>query len=132
VTHLPGEVDLCGLPTTVASWSLAIIGLFNIAGSLYAGFLRRPLSQQVLVLFWMYGSRALLVGLYLARAEDRTDLLRLSPPGWAFTWLATVPPTAAIVGKLFGVRYLGTLVRHVPPLRTRSGGSSAPTWAASR
>ena len=37
VTHLPGEVDLCGLPATVASWSLAIIGLANIAGSLLAG-----------------------------------------------------------------------------------------------
>src|SRR5207245_758440 len=34
VTHLPGEVDLCGLPASVASWSLAIIGLANIFGSL--------------------------------------------------------------------------------------------------
>jgi hypothetical protein len=34
VTHLPQEVNLCGLPPTVASWSLAIIGLANIAGSL--------------------------------------------------------------------------------------------------
>ena len=37
VTHLPGEVNLCGLPPSVASWSLAIIGLANIAGSIYAG-----------------------------------------------------------------------------------------------
>jgi len=37
VTHLPGEVNLCGLPPSVASWSLAIIGLANIFGSLYAG-----------------------------------------------------------------------------------------------
>ena len=37
VTHLPGEVDLCGLPPSVASWSLAIIGLANIFGSLFAG-----------------------------------------------------------------------------------------------
>jgi hypothetical protein len=37
VTHLPGEVNLCGLPPSVASWSLAIIGLTNIFGSLYAG-----------------------------------------------------------------------------------------------
>ena len=39
VTHLPGEVDLCGLPASVASWSLAIIGLSNIAGSFTAGWL---------------------------------------------------------------------------------------------
>ena len=38
VTHLPREVGLCGLPPTVASWSLAIIGLANIAGSLAAGW----------------------------------------------------------------------------------------------
>ncbi|WP_242632738.1 hypothetical protein [Thiothrix fructosivorans] len=37
VTHLPGEVNLCGLPPAVASWSLAIIGLANVFGSLYAG-----------------------------------------------------------------------------------------------
>ncbi len=37
VTHLPGEVNLCGLPPTVASWSLALIGLANIVGSLIAG-----------------------------------------------------------------------------------------------
>src|SRR5207244_2303461 len=37
VTHLPGEVNLCGLPPAVASWSLALIGLANIVGSLIAG-----------------------------------------------------------------------------------------------
>ena len=108
VTHLPGEVDLCGLPSTVASWSLAIIGLFNIFGSLYAGScVARYRSKDVL--FCMYSSRALLVALYLV--APKTDLtFYLFAAGLGFTWLATVPPTAAIVGKLFGVRYLGTLV----------------------
>src|SRR5947208_1921331 len=65
VTHLPGEVALCGLPAGVASWSLAISGLANIAGSLAAGWcVNRYRSKYVL--FWMYGSRALLVLLYLA------------------------------------------------------------------
>ena len=45
VTHLPGEVDLCGLPASVASWSLAIIGLSNIVGSLAAGWMRQPLPR---------------------------------------------------------------------------------------
>jgi MFS family permease len=107
VTHLPGEVNLCGLPPAVASWSLAIIGLSNIAGSLYAGScVARYRSKYVL--FWMYASRALMVGLYLL--SPRTDLtFYIFAAGLGFTWLATVPPTAAIVGKLFGVRYLGTL-----------------------
>ena len=107
VTHLPGEVDLCGLPPAVASWSLAIIGLSNIFGSLYAGScVARYRSKYVL--FWMYASRALMVGLYLI--APKTDLtFYIFAAGLGFTWLATVPPTAAIVGKLFGVRYLVTL-----------------------
>ena len=107
VTHLPGEVDLCGLPPSVASWSLAIIGLANIFGSLFAGAcVSRYRSKYVL--FWMYASRAILIALFLA--APRTDLtFYLFAAGLGFTWLATVPPTAAIVGKLFGIRYLGTL-----------------------
>ena len=107
VTHLPGEVDLCGLPASVASWTLAIIGLTNIAGSLYAGH-AVSIYRGKMVLFWMYASRALLVIAYLL--APKTDwTFYLFAAGLGFTWLATVPPTATIVGKLFGVRYLGTL-----------------------
>ena len=107
VTHLPGEVNLCGLPPAVASWSLAIIGLSNIFGSLYAGSCVARYRSKI-ILFWMYASRALMVGLYLM--SPRTELtFYIFAAGLGFTWLATVPPTVAIVGKLFGVRYLGTL-----------------------
>jgi predicted MFS family arabinose efflux permease len=107
VTHLPGEIGHCGLPPSVASWSLAIIGLTNVFGSLFAGAcIARYRSKYIL--FWMYASRALLIAIYLA--SPRTDLtFYLFSVGLGLTWLATVPPTAAIVGKLFGVRYLGTL-----------------------
>ena len=107
VTHLPGEVNLCGLPPSVASWSLAIIGLANIFGSLYAGSCVAKYRSKY-VLSAMYGSRALLVILYLM--APRTELtFYIFAAGLGFTWLATVPPTAAIVGKLFGIRYLATL-----------------------
>jgi predicted MFS family arabinose efflux permease len=107
VTHLPGEVDLCGLPASVASWSLAIIGIANIAGSLAAGWcVNRYRSKYVL--FWMYGSRAALIFLYLA-APKTVWTFYLFAAGLGFTWLATVPPTAGVVGKLFGTRYLATL-----------------------
>jgi len=107
VTHLPGEVDLCGLPASVASWSLALIGLANIAGSLSAGYwVQRYRSKYILS--WMYGSRAVLVLVYLA--APKTELtFYLFAIGLGFTWLATVPPTAAVVSKLFGTRYLATL-----------------------
>jgi MFS family permease len=107
VTHLPGEVSLCGLPPSVASWSLAIIGLANIFGSLYAGACVAKYRSKY-VLAAMYGSRALLIAWYLMMPPSALTFY-LFAAGLGFTWLATVPPTAAIVGKLFGVRYLGTL-----------------------
>ena len=64
VTHLPGEVNLCGLPPSVASWSLSIIGLANIFGSLYAGWcIARYRSKHILAA--MYASRVLLIAFYL-------------------------------------------------------------------
>jgi len=107
VTHLPGEIDLCGLPPSVASWSLALIGLANIFGSIIAGSsISRYRSKYVLAV--MYGSRALLIIWYLLM--PKTDwVFYLFAIGLGFTWLATVPPTAGIVGKLFGTRYLATL-----------------------
>ncbi|HEY9461373.1 MAG TPA: MFS transporter, partial [Paralcaligenes sp.] len=65
VTHLPGEIDLCGLPPAVAGWSLAIIGLANIFGSLIFGAcVDKYRSKYILAL--MYASRALLIAWYLA------------------------------------------------------------------
>jgi predicted MFS family arabinose efflux permease len=107
VTHLPQEVNLCGLPPTVASWSLAIIGLANIAGSLAAGFATSRFRSKY-ILAWMYGSRAVLIALYLAAPKTALTFY-LFAAGLGATWLATVPPTAGIVGKLFGVRFLATL-----------------------
>jgi MFS family permease len=107
VTHLPGEVSLCGLPPAVASWSLALIGLANIVGSLLAGAsVSRYRSKHVLA--WMYASRTALIGAYLVAPKTALTFY-IFAIGLGLTWLATVPPTAAIVSKLFGVRYLGTL-----------------------
>ncbi|QID19913.1 MFS transporter [Nitrogeniibacter mangrovi] len=107
VTHLPGEIGLCGLPASVASWTLAIIGLANIFGSLYAGWcVQRYRSKHVLA--WMYASRAVLIAVYLMAPKSELTFY-LFAAGLGFTWLATVPPTAGLVGKLFGSRYLSTL-----------------------
>lgn len=107
VTHLPGEVSLCGLPASVASGALAIIGLSNIFGSLYAGqCVARYKSKYILAA--MYGSRVLLIAGYLLLPKNEWTFYVFAA-GLGFTWLATVPPTASIVGKLFGLRYLATL-----------------------
>ena len=60
------------------------------------------------VLAAMYGSRAVLIGAYLL-APKTPATFYIFAAGLGLTWLATVPPTAAIVGKLFGIRYLATL-----------------------
>jgi len=107
VTHLPGEVSLCGLPASVGAVSLAIIGLSNVAGSIVAGLLGQ-VKRMKMILFWMYASRALAIAIYLiAPKTELTFYIFAAILG--FTWLATVPPTAGLIGKLFGPRYLATL-----------------------
>jgi predicted MFS family arabinose efflux permease len=107
VTHLPGEVKLCSLPVTVASASLSIIGGANVLGSLMAGWAGGVMRMKWL-LFGMYFSRAVAVAIYLA-APKTPATFYLFAAVLGFTWLATVPPTAGLIGKLFGVRYLATL-----------------------
>lgn len=107
VTHLPGEIQLCGLPTEVAGWSIAIIGLANIVGSLFAGWSLQYYRGKD-VLFWMYASRSALIILYLFAPKTPLTFY-IFAFGLGLSWLATVPPTAGVVGKLFGTRYLATL-----------------------
>ena len=107
VTHLPGEVGLCGLPASVAATSIAVIGLANIVGSIGAGWLGQTQRMKML-LVWMYGSRAVAVALYLVAPKTPLTFY-IFAVALGLTWLATVPPTAGLVGKLFGPRYLATL-----------------------
>ncbi|MEI6719630.1 MAG: MFS transporter [Betaproteobacteria bacterium] len=107
VTHLPGEVTLCGLPASVSATALAIIGLANIVGSIGAGWLGQ-FRRMKMILVWMYASRAVAVAIYLmAPKTPLTFYLFAAVLG--VTWLSTVAPTAGLVGKLFGTRYLATL-----------------------
>ncbi len=107
VTHLPGEVKLCALPASVAAASISIIGLANVAGSLTAGWAGGVVRMKWL-LFAMYFSRAVAVAIYLAAPKTEVTFYVFAAV-LGFTWLATVPPTAGLIGKLFGVRYLATL-----------------------
>jgi MFS family permease len=107
VTHLPSEVGLCGLSADVGATALSIIGLANIAGSLGAGYLGN-LYRMKWLLFWMYFTRAVAVLLYMAAPKEPWTFYVFAAVLGA-TWLATVPPTAGLTAKLFGVRYLATL-----------------------
>lgn len=107
VTHLPGEIALCGMSPTVASWALAIIGLANVFGSFLAGWATGHYRSKN-ILFLMYASRTVLILAYLA-APKTPMTFYLFAAGLGLTWLATVAPTAALVGKLCGTRFLATL-----------------------
>ena len=107
VTHLPSEVALCNLPASVSATSLAIIGLFNIAGSILAGALGNRFRMKNMLAL-IYASRAAIIAIYLI--SPKTPLtFYVFAAALGITWLSTVAPTAGIVGKLFGIRYLGTL-----------------------
>lgn len=107
VTHLPGEVALCGLAPAVSASALSLIGLFNIAGSLSAGALCQRYRMKA-VLMWMYAARAAIIAVFLY-APKLPVTFYLFAAALGFTYLATVPPTAGLVGKLFGPRHLATL-----------------------
>ena len=107
VTHLPGEVALCNLAPAVSGTALGLIGLFNIVGSLSAGALGTRFRMKS-ILAVMYASRAVIIGLYIL-APKTAWTFYIFAAALGLTWLATVPPTAGLVGKLFGMRYLSTL-----------------------
>jgi MFS family permease len=108
VTHLPGEVRLCGLSPTIGANSLAIIGLANVVGSLSAGWLGTRFRLKHL-LFWIYLGRATAILAFMMAPKTATTFY-IFALALGVTWLATLPPTAGIVGKLFGMRYLATLI----------------------
>ena len=91
----------------VAATSLAVIGIANIAGSLAAGAMGNHYRMKY-ILFWMYATRAVAIGLYLIAPKTPLTFYVFAAV-LGLTWLATVPPTAGLVGKLFGTRYLATL-----------------------
>jgi MFS family permease len=107
VTHLPQEVALCNLSPQVSAWSLALIGIANVFGSLAVGAMGTSYRMKYL-LFWIYFLRAIIILAYLAAPKTAVTFY-LFAIALGLTWLATVPPTAGLVGKLFGVRYLATL-----------------------
>ncbi len=106
-THLPGVVRLCNLPPAVSAWSLAVIGLFNIFGSLWIGKVITGRRLKI-ALAWIYFARALLI-LAFFFAPKTTLTFLLFAAGIGFSYLSTVPPTVGLVIKFYGVRYMATL-----------------------
>jgi predicted MFS family arabinose efflux permease len=108
VTHLPGAIELCGLPASVSGMALAALGLFNIAGSIGAGFVIQRYSMKR-TLAALYAARGIGIALFLA--APKTELTVLAFSAWmGLTYMAVLPPTAGLIGKLYGAQRLATLL----------------------
>ena len=105
--HLPGVVQACGLGPQWGGWALAMIGLFNIAGSLAIGWaMGRWRSKSLLSL--IYAVRGLAVAAFLFAPKTGTTVLVFAAV-MGLTYLSTVPPTAGLVAKFFGPANMATL-----------------------
>jgi MFS family permease len=106
-THLPGVVAACGLPPEVGGWSLAMIGLFNIVGSLGMGWaVGRWRMKSLLAL--LYATRGLAVLVFLLAPKTPAVMLIFAAV-MGVTFLSTVPPTVGLVAKMFGTTNMAML-----------------------
>ena len=107
VVHMPAYLVQCGLSPEAGSWAIAIIGLFNIIGSLAAGYLGGKVPKQIL-LASIYFLRCIAIGLFLLfPVTELTAYLFAASMG--LLWLSTIAPTAGLVTTFFGPRYMGLL-----------------------
>lgn len=105
--HFPPYLADMGVSAKTASWGLAMIGLFNVVGSYLSGPLGLWLSRKVL-LSWIYLARAAVITVFLLVPISTASVL-IFGAAMGFLWLSTVPPTAQLVGVMFGNRYLSML-----------------------
>lgn len=105
--HMPAYLVQCGLSPEVGSWTIAVIGLFNIVGSLLAGYLGGRLPKQMM-LATIYFLRAVAIGLFLLIPVSEVTAYTFAA-AMGLLWLSTVPLTAGLVSLFFGARYMGML-----------------------
>jgi predicted MFS family arabinose efflux permease len=106
-THLPPYLTDLGFSGSLAAWSLALIGLFNVIGAYTAGVLGGTHSKRLL-LSGIYAGRAVLFALFLIVPTTPAVVL-LFGAGMGLLWLSTVPPTSGLVAVMFGTRHVGML-----------------------
>ncbi|WP_233834671.1 MFS transporter [Paraburkholderia sp. ZP32-5] len=106
-THLPEYLTLCHMPLGLGATALALIGLFNMAGSWACGWLGGRYRQHH-VLGWLYVVRSVTIGAFFLLPKSPTSVVIFAAV-MGLTWLGTVPLTSGLVAKVFGTRHLGTL-----------------------
>ena len=106
--HLPAYLVDRGLSAEIGGWTLAIIGLFNIIGSIGAGLLGNVMPKRF-ILSAIYFGRSLAILVYImVPASPAATLIFGAVLG--LLWLSTVPPTSSLIAIMFGARWLAMLL----------------------
>ena len=105
--HLPTYVQDLGLAAHVGAYAIAIIGFFNIGGSLLSGLAGQRWSKKYGLSF-IYFARAITIAALLAAPKTELTIYGFAAV-MGILWLSTVPLTSGIVAQVFGVRYMSTL-----------------------
>jgi predicted MFS family arabinose efflux permease len=105
--HLPSYLLDKGMPASVGVTALALIGLFNIIGTYFAGWLGGRVPKRYILSF-IYFARALAIALFIALPLSPATVYGFSI-AIGLLWLSTIPPTNGIVAQIFGVRYMSML-----------------------
>jgi MFS family permease len=127
-THLPAYVADQGLAVIIGGWSLALIGLFNIAGSFGSGWAGQNLSKKW-VLTNIYTSRAIVITAFILIPISPTTVYIFSAI-MGILWLSTVPLTTGLVAQTQGLTFLSTLVGLV--FFSHQAGSFIGAWLGGR
>jgi MFS family permease len=105
--HLPAYLVDRGLGVDIGAWTIGLIGLFNIIGSISAGYLGDKMPKRyILAAIYFLRSLAILVFI-LVPASPLTSMIFGATIG--LLWLSTIPPTQALVALMFGTRWLTML-----------------------
>ncbi len=105
--HMPSYLKDAGMEPGVASMALALIGLFNVFGTYFAGWLGQIRSKKKILAF-IYFARSVAISLFLLAPLTPTSVYVFSA-AMGLLWLSTVPVTNASIAHIFGVKYLSML-----------------------
>jgi predicted MFS family arabinose efflux permease len=105
--HLPSYLKDHGLSPQVASYALALVGLFNVFGTYIAGTLGQRMPKKNILSF-IYFARAVVITVFVMAPLSPTSVY-LFAATMGLLWLSTVPPTTAAVASIFGIQHLSML-----------------------
>ena len=127
-THLPIYLKDNAVDPAIASWALSLIGLFNIAGALFFGWIGGVTAKKV-PLALIYLARTLIIAAFIYLPVTATSALVFGA-AMGFLWLGTIPLTSGLIVTFFGPRYLATLYGFV--FLSHQLGSFMGAWLGGR